>query len=206
MIGVIDYGRGNLLSVTNALDSIGEDVSLVSKPEELASCDRILLPGVGAFPAGMRSLVASGLIEALTENVIQQGKPFLGICLGMQLLANIGREQIDTPGLGWINADVSALTPSEPKLKLPHIGWNDTTPNPDSPLFKNLGKAPAFYYVHSYAIVLADQSDHAEAWCDYGGSFVAAVRRDNIAATQFHPEKSQDIGLRFLMNWVDWKP
>ena len=137
MIGVIDYGRGNMLSVTNALDSIGEDVTLVTNPDELNSCDRIVLPGVGAFPAGMRSLVESGLIEALTENVVRQGKPFLGICLGMQLLAEVGREMIDTPGLGWINAEVSALTPSEPNLKLPHTGWNETVPEPDSPLFKN---------------------------------------------------------------------
>jgi imidazole glycerol-phosphate synthase subunit HisH len=206
MIGVIDYGRGNLLSVTNALDSIGEDVTLVSKPDELAQCDRIVLPGVGAFPAGMRSLVDSGLIEALTENVIQQSKPFLGICLGMQLLSTVGHEMDDTPGLGWINAEVSHLEPSEPNLKLPHVGWNETAPNPDSPLFKNLGRTPVFYYVHSYAVVLTDDEKHAEAWCDYGGKFLAAVRKNNIVATQFHPEKSQDVGLRFLMNWVDWNP
>jgi glutamine amidotransferase len=206
MIGVIDYGRGNLLSVTNALDSIGEDVTLVSKPDELALCDRIVLPGVGAFPAGMRSLVESGLIEALTENVIQQAKPFLGICLGMQLLSTVGHEMVDTEGLGWIDAKVSHLTPNELSLKLPHVGWNETAPNPDSPLFKNLGRAPVFYYVHSYAVELTNQSEHAEAWCDYGGKFLAAVRKDNIVATQFHPEKSQDIGIRFLMNWVDWNP
>jgi glutamine amidotransferase len=206
MIGVIDYGRGNLLSVTNALDSIGEEVTLVSNPDELQECDRIVLPGVGAFPAGMQSLVESGLIEALTEHVINQGKPFLGICLGMQLLATIGHEQNETPGLNWLDAEVSRLAPSEPNLKLPHVGWNETIPQPDSPLFKNLGKAPVFYYVHSYAVGLNDDSNAAEAWCDYGGNFVAAIRKDNIAATQFHPEKSQDIGIRFLMNWVDWKP
>ena len=206
MIGVIDYGRGNLLSVTNALDSIGEDVKIVSQPEELTECDRIVLPGVGAFPAGMRSLTESGIIDALTEHVIQQAKPFLGICLGMQLLSANGHEKIETPGLGWIQAEVSPLTPSEPNLKLPHIGWNETAPNPESPLFKNLGKAPVFYYVHSYAVELASESAVGEAWCDYGGKFLAAVRKGNIAATQFHPEKSQDIGIRFLMNWVDWNP
>jgi imidazole glycerol-phosphate synthase subunit HisH len=206
MIGVIDYGRGNLLSVTNALDSIGEDVTLVSHPDELARCDRIVLPGVGAFPAGMRSLVESGLIEALTENVIHQAKPFLGICLGMQLLSTVGQEMVDTQGLGWIDAEVSHLTPNEPSLKLPHVGWNETAPNPNSPLFKNLGKTPVFYYVHSYAVELTNEEEHGEAWCDYGGKFLAAVRKDNIVATQFHPEKSQDIGLRFLMNWVDWTP
>jgi imidazole glycerol-phosphate synthase subunit HisH len=206
MIGVIDYGRGNLLSVTNALDTLGEDVTLVTKPDELTKCDRIVLPGVGAFPAGMRALRDSGLIYALTENVLNQEKPFLGICLGMQLLAEIGHEKSDTPGLGWINAEVSALTPTEPSLKLPHVGWNETVPVPDSPLFKNLGKSPVFYYIHSYALTPTDGGEHAEAWCDYGGKFVASVRKNNIAATQFHPEKSQDIGLHFLMNWVDWNP
>lgn len=206
MIGVIDYGRGNLLSVTNALDSIGEDVTLVTNPDDLQVCDRIVLPGVGAFPAGMRALQDSGLIDALTENVVNNGKPFLGICLGMQLLAEIGHEKADTPGLGWVNAKISALSPSDPSLKLPHVGWNDTAPVPDSPLFKNLGRTPVFYYVHSYALTPTDGDEHAEAWCDYGGKFVASVRKDNIAATQFHPEKSQDIGLRFLMNWVDWNP
>jgi len=206
MIGVIDYGRGNLLSVTNAFVAIGEDVTLVSEPDELDRCDRIVLPGVGAFPAGMRSLTESGIIEALTENVIQQAKPFLGICLGMQLLSTVGHEMIDTPGLDWISADVSPLEPAEPNLKLPHVGWNETSPSPDSPLFKNLGKAPVFYYVHSYAVELTDSDDNGDAWCDHGGSFLAAVRKENIAATQFHPEKSQNIGLRFLMNWVDWNP
>jgi imidazole glycerol-phosphate synthase subunit HisH len=206
MIGVIDYGRGNLLSVTNALDSIGEETTLVTRPDELQQCDRLVLPGVGAFPAGMRSLVESGLIDALSESVVQQGKPFLGICLGMQLLAEVGHEMNDTPGLGWINAEVSALTHTYPSLKLPHVGWNETAPDPDSPLFKNLGRSPVFYYVHSYAVALTDEGEHAEAWCDYGGKFVASVRKNNIAATQFHPEKSQDIGLRFLTNWVDWNP
>jgi glutamine amidotransferase len=206
MIGVIDYGRGNLLSVTNALDLIGEEVTLVTNPDDLQQCDRIVLPGVGAFPAGMQSLIESGLIDALTEHVINQGKPFLGICLGMQLLATIGHEQSEVSGLNWLRAQVSRLTPNEPSLKLPHVGWNETIPQPESPLFKNLGKAPVFYYVHSYAIGLNNENNAAEAWCDYGGNFVAAIRKDNIAATQFHPEKSQDIGIRFLMNWVDWNP
>jgi imidazole glycerol-phosphate synthase subunit HisH len=206
MIGVIDYGRGNLLSVTNVLDSIGEEVKLVSRPAELDDCDRIVLPGVGAFPAGMCSLSESGIIDALTEHVIQQAKPFLGICLGMQLLSALGHEKIETKGLGWIDAEVSPLAPSNPSLKLPHTGWNETIPNPESPLFKNLGKSPVFYYVHSYAVQLKNESQVGDAWCDYGGQFLAAVRKDNIAATQFHPEKSQDIGIRFLMNWVDWNP
>jgi glutamine amidotransferase len=206
MIGVIDYGRGNLLSVTNALDSIGEDVTLVRNPDELSQCDRIVLPGVGAFPAGMRSLIESELIGALTDNVINQGKPFLGICLGMQLLTKVGHEMIDTDGLGWIDGEVLEMKPSEPNLKLPHVGWNETAPDPNSPLFKNLGKTPVFYYVHSYAVSLSGQNTTAEAWCDYGGKFVAAVRNQNIVATQFHPEKSQEIGLRFLTNWVDWNP
>ncbi|MQF70539.1 imidazole glycerol phosphate synthase subunit HisH [SAR202 cluster bacterium AD-812-D07_MRT_10900m] len=208
MIGVIDYGRGNLLSVSNALDSIGQDVVIVTDPDEIPQCDRIVLPGVGAFPAGMRSLNESGLIDALTEHVVNRGKPFLGICLGMQLLATVGHEMNDTAGLGWIDAEVSALNPSDPSLKLPHVGWNETVPDLESPLFKGLGRTPVFYYVHSYAVVYMNQDKHrdVEAWCDYGGKFAAAIQRNNIVATQFHPEKSQDIGLRFLMNWVDWNP
>ena len=171
MIGVIDYGRGNMLSVTNALDSIGEDVTLVTNPDELADCDRIVLPGVGAFPAGMNSLVESGLIEALTENVIQQGKPFLGICLGMQLLSTIGHEMKEVEGLGWIEAEVSHLKPDQPSLKLPHVGWNETAPNPESPLFKNLGKAPIFYYVHSYAVELTGDQKHADRRLERRRSF-----------------------------------
>lgn len=206
MIGVIDYGRGNLLSVSNALDSIGEDVCIVVEPEQLTACERIVLPGVGAFPAAMRSLTESGLIQALTENVLEKGKPFLGICLGMQLLARTGHELSETAGLGWIDAEVSVLTPSDPELKLPHVGWNDTLPDPESPLFKGLGRAPIFYYAHSYTVTYQDETDEVEAWCDYGGQFVAAVQKGNIAATQFHPEKSQVAGSRFLMNWADWKP
>ncbi len=206
MIGVIDYGRGNLHSVSNALDSIGEDVTVVTESDQFDLCDRIVLPGVGAFAAGMRSLADSGLIEVLTEHVIERGKPFLGICLGMQLLASMGHELGETAGLGWIDADVTLLAPSDTSLKLPHVGWNNAVPAPDSPLFNGLGRDPAFYFTHSYAVTYSKRSCEIEAWCDYGGKFVAAVRKGNIAATQFHPEKSQSIGIRFLMNWADWNP
>jgi imidazole glycerol-phosphate synthase subunit HisH len=206
MIAVVDYGRGNLHSVTSALDMIGEEVAIVSTPEELESADRIVLPGVGAFPAGMESLHKSGLVDSLNEQVRVKGKPFLGICLGMQFLANSSLEGTQTPGLGWIDATVREIPASKHGLKLPHVGWNETAPVADSVLFDRMGRNPILYYVHSYAITMDSDESSVDAHCLYGDSVVAALRFQNIAATQFHPEKSQNLGLKFLANWADWKP
>ena len=206
MIAVVDYGRGNLHSVTSALESIGEDVTIASTPDELESADRIVLPGVGAFPAGMESLLKSGLVESLNEQVRTKGKPFLGICLGMQFLATLSLEGTTVRGLGWIDATVRELPVRRHGLKLPHVGWNETLPDDDSVLFSGMGQSPILYYVHSYAVTMDREEDAIDARCDYGSEFVAALRFQNIAATQFHPEKSQDLGLKFLTNWAAWNP
>lgn len=204
MIAIVDYGRGNLHSVSKALDAIGEDAIVTSRPEQLQAADRIVLPGVGAFPTGIRSLRASGLVESLEEQVLRAGKPTLGICLGMQLMAREGREDGITPGLGWIDGAVDLLPTQGTDLKLPHVGWNEVFPTKESSLFNGLGKAPVFYFVHSYALDYGGEEGPVAAWCDYGGAFVAAIQFDNVVGTQFHPEKSQDTGLRFLINWVGW--
>jgi glutamine amidotransferase len=206
VIAVVDYGRGNLHSVTSAFETIGEDVTIASTPEELEAADRIVLPGVGAFPAGMGSLVGSGLVDSLNEQVRVKGKPFLGICLGMQFLSTSSLEGTPTNGLGWVDATVREMPARKHGLKLPHVGWNETVPADDSVLFDRMGQNPVMYYVHSYAVTMDSNEGVIDARCDYGDGFIAALRFQNIAATQFHPEKSQELGLRFLTNWADWSP
>jgi glutamine amidotransferase len=206
MIAVIDYGCGNLHSVSKAFDAIGEDVVVTSEPDDLRSADRIVIPGVGNFGAAMAKFNASGLVDCLIEEVRGAGKPTLGICVGMQLMAERGLEGGETPGLGWAGGVVDRLPVLDHDLRLPHVGWNEVFPVGDSKLFKGLGKAPEFYFVHSYALGYEDNEGPVAAWCDYGEQFVAAIQFDNVVATQFHPEKSQRLGLRFLMNWVDWNP
>ena len=206
MIAIVDYGRGNLHSVTSALNSVGEDVTIASTPDDLESASRIVLPGVGAFPAGMNRLHKSGLVESLEEQVRGKGKPFLGICLGMQFLATASLEGTKTQGLGWIDATVQELPALKHGLKLPHIGWNETLTDDGSALFAGMGFNPTLYYVHSYAVTMNSDEGAVAAWCDYGNPFIAALLFDNIAATQFHPEKSQSLGLKFLTNWAKWTP
>jgi glutamine amidotransferase len=203
VIAVVDYGCGNLHSVSNAFESIGEDVVIASTPEQLQQADRIVIPGVGAFGACMAKLQSTGLVDCLVEQVHDAGKPTLGICVGMQLMAEQGLEGSETPGLGWTNSVVKRMNANDQGLRLPHVGWNEVFPVGDAPVFKGLGKAPIFYFVHSYAMTFPSGEGPVAAWCDYGEQFVATIQYDNIVATQFHPEKSQDIGIRFLMNWVD---
>jgi imidazole glycerol-phosphate synthase subunit HisH len=204
-IGVIDYGMGNLLSVFHALERAGSDVRICRDPSELAEVDRIVLPGVGAFGDCMANLSGRGFVEALQETVIRRKKPILGICLGMQAMARRSYEGGEHPGLGWFDADVVRLRPSDPSLRIPQIGWNDVTCRPGSPLFAGIPEKPDFYFVHSYYMKCEDPDD-VEAACDYGGTVTAAVRKGNIFATQFHPEKSQDYGLRVLENFLKWQP
>jgi imidazole glycerol-phosphate synthase subunit HisH len=205
MIGVIDYGMGNLLSVCHALEMVGATAKICKSPEDLRDAERIVLPGVGAFRDCIHNLQARGFFEALGEAVFSQGKPILGICLGMQVMARRSFENGEYPGLGWIAADVVRLHPQDDALRVPHIGWNDVAYRPDSPLFKNLPSAPDFYFVHSYSM-RCDNPDDLEATCDYGGTVTAAVRKGNIFATQFHPEKSQSYGLTILNNFLRWNP
>lgn len=206
MIAVVDYGCGNLHSVSKAFDAIGEDVVVTAEPDVLRSADRIVIPGVGNFGAAMKKFNSSGLVDCLTEQVQVEGKPTLGICVGMQLMADSGLEGGETAGLGWAGGVVDVLPALEHNLRLPHVGWNEVFPVSEPAVFKGLGKAPVFYFVHSYALGYEGGEGPVAAWCDYGEQFVAAVEFDNVVATQFHPEKSQSIGLRFLTNWVDWTP
>ncbi len=205
MIAVIDYGMGNRHSVQNALQYLGEDSVVCSDEASIVRSERIILPGVGAFGAAMDSLRQSGLLELLTREVIEKGKPFMGICLGMQLLAEEGTEKGLNKGLGWIPGRVDRLQPDDPGLKLPHIGWNDIQILNEHALLKGLKKEKAFYFVHSYAFQLASP-EHLLATSSYGGPFTAAVLKDNIFATQFHPEKSQKNGLLILENFCSWRP
>lgn len=203
-VGIVDYGMGNLMSMASAFDMLGADVSICRHPEDLGSCDRIVLPGVGAFDACMEALAREGFAEALAEQVLQQGKPFLGVCLGMQVLAKSSEEGGQHRGLGWIDAEVRRLAPSDPKLRVPQIGWNDVDFPASSPLFRRIPALADFYFVHSYHMVCSDP-ENVEATCDYGGRVTAAVRQGNVFATQFHPEKSQTYGLQLLENFIDWQ-
>lgn len=204
MIAVVDYGMGNLRSVANALGHLGADAVIAGDPHQLAEAERIILPGVGAFRDCIAHLRNRGFIDALEDEVRRKGKPFLGICLGLQALAARSFEDGEYRGLGWFAADVVRIRPASGRLRVPQIGWNSVTTKADSPLFRGVPAGADFYFVHSYHMA-CDDAD-LDGWCDYGGRVTAAVRKGNIAATQFHPEKSQDFGLRVLENFLSWKP
>jgi imidazole glycerol-phosphate synthase subunit HisH len=201
-LALIDYGAGNLHSVHNALKAAGAaDVVVTADPDIVAKADRIVLPGVGAFAHCMEALSAiGGMAEAMEQRVRSEGIPFLGICVGMQLLADAGVEHGTTKGLGWIGGTVRAIAPS-PEIKIPHMGWNDVVPVDGAPLVE-AGEA---YFLHGYHFDLADRAD-VLAITNHGGVLVAAVGRDNIIGVQFHPEKSQTYGINFLKRFLEWKP
>lgn len=205
MIGIVDYGMGNLLSVRHAVEAVGYDARVSAEPSELREAERLILPGVGAFRDCMKSLHATGLVEVLHDLVINQGRPILGICLGMQAMARKSFEGGEFAGLGWIDAEVVRIQPDDPSLRVPQIGWNQVQPRTPSALFSGLPAGPEFYFVHSYFMKCVRPQD-VIATCDYGGAVTAAIGRDNILATQFHPEKSQEHGLRVLENFLSWKP
>jgi imidazole glycerol-phosphate synthase subunit HisH len=204
MTGVVDYGMGNICSVRNALELMGAEVKLCSRPEELSGVERIVLPGVGAFRDCVRNLSEKGFVQALDESR-RRGRPILGICLGMQAMARRSYEGGEYPGLGWFDGDVVRLRPDDPELRVPQIGWNEVRYRRDSPPFAGLPPAPDFYFVHSYH-VRCDRAEDVIADCDYGGTVTAALCKENLLATQFHPEKSQEHGLRLLANFLGWKP
>lgn len=204
MVVVVDYGICNVRSVVKALELVGATVRVSSAARDLEEAERIVLPGVGSFEHGMSNLAERGLIEPLADQVLGKGKPFLGICLGMQLLARTSHEFGVHEGLGWLPATVTAFAFEEKGLRVPHIGWTEVLLDRASPLFAGVSKAPSFYFVHSYHMV-CDTSDVVAASAEYGVRFTAAVQRDNIFATQFHPEKSQDDGLRLLENFLQWQ-
>ena len=205
MIAVVDYGVGNLHSVRHALEMIGAEVCVTRRPEDLRESERIILPGVGAFGECVKNLRASGLVEVLEEEVLRKGKPFYGICVGLQILAREGYELGVHRGLGWVPAVVRRFQGEAQGLKVPHMGWNEVMPEVESPLFSGLRRAPTFYFVHSYYMAPYELNLTA-ASCDYGGKFTAAILHNNVFGTQFHPEKSQGNGLRLLQNFLSWKP
>jgi len=200
-VGLIDYGAGNFASVLNALQYLGLDVERVSLPEHLARATHVILPGVGAFAAAMRRLEASGLVDALREAVLGRARPFLGICVGMQLLADAGHEFGTCPGLGWIGGSVERIEAEPAGLRLPHIGWNSLEIRRGSPLFAGLGDAPTFYFLHSYHLRPA-AAEATLATCRYGIDVASVVARGNVFGVQFHPEKSQRDGLKLLANFA----
>lgn len=205
MIAIVDYGMGNLLSVYNAFDYLGADVKICNHPEEIKHADRIVIPGVGAFKDCIEKITNTGFLNALNEEVIVKAKPTLGICLGMQVMAKKSFEGGEHKGLGWFDAEVVRLTPNDEQLRVPNIGWNTIDYNREIALFKGLPLNPDFYLVHSFYMKANDKSDIVATY-DYTYPVTAAVLKDNIFATQFHPEKSQDYGLQLLDNFIVWKP
>jgi glutamine amidotransferase len=208
-VALIDYGSGNLRSAEKALVRAAAgtaNIVVTNDPETVAKADRLVLPGVGAFAACMTALSERpGVIEAMTEAVMERGAPFLGICVGMQLMASRGLEFGETPGLGWIDADVRRIEPADPSLKVPHMGWNTLEAVSDLPMLAGPRAGEPVYFTHSFAMFPADAADVA-AYVDHGGRFPAAVAHDNFAGVQFHPEKSQAAGLKLLADFLEWRP
>jgi len=214
-VAIIDYGSGNLHSAAKAFERAAREedssleVKVTSEPEDVRAAERIVLPGVGAFADCRQGLVnIPGMIEALEEAVRQRGKPFLGICVGLQLMAMRGLEHGLTPGLGWIEGEVRAIAPSDPALKIPHMGWNTLDIARKHALFDGIRTGTGglnAYFVHSYHLVPA-RADALVATTDYGGPITAFVSKDNMAGSQFHPEKSQKLGLALIANFLKWKP
>ena len=209
---IIDYGSGNLRSVAKAFermaaeDRISARIEVTNEPEAVARADRVVLPGVGAFADCRVGLAAArGLEAALREAVITRARPFLGICVGMQLMAERGREFETVLGLGWIAGEVVAIEPRDAALKIPHIGWNEIEPRAPHPLLAGLGAGAHGYFVHSYHFRVADPADLV-AVTDYGGPLTAMIGHGNLVGTQFHPEKSQEAGLRLIGNFLRWRP
>lgn len=213
LVAIVDYGSGNLRSAAKAFervaaeDGVSAEIAVTARAEVIARADRIVLPGVGAFGDCRNGLHAlPGMVEALAEQVLQRGRPFLGICVGMQLLAETGHEHGSHAGLGWIKGQVVPITPSDPALKVPHMGWNELAFVPGChPVLKDLPDNPHAYFVHSYRFACANGADSL-ARVDYGGPITAVIGRDNIIGTQFHPEKSQATGLKVISNFLKWMP
>jgi len=214
-VAIIDYGSGNLRSAHKAFEraarerGLNAQVEVTADAERVASADRIVLPGVGAYADCRAGLDAvPGMHEAIDEAVIARGRPFLGICVGMQLMATRGLEKTVTPGFDWIGGDVTLMTPSDPALRIPQIGWNTLDMARDHPLLAGIRTGPDglhAYFVHSYHLAAEDAGD-VVATCDYGGPVTAIVARNNLAGTQFHPEKSQTLGLALIGNFLGWTP
>jgi imidazole glycerol-phosphate synthase subunit HisH len=212
LTAIIDYGSGNLRSAAKAFEraagEIGGDETVVitSDPDEAVHADRIVLPGQGAFAECRRGLAAvPGLEAAIDEAVTVRGRPFFGICVGMQLMADRGREFEVVEGLGWVGGEVVAIEPADPSFKIPHMGWNQLALERSHPVFDGIEQGTHTYFVHSFHLAVANRTDLV-ATADYAQALTAAVGRDNMVGTQFHPEKSQDAGLRLIANFLRWRP
>ena len=207
MIAVVDYGMGNLRSMGKALEHVGGEVLVTANAGDLRDAERIVLPGVGAFGEAITNLRATGLVAAMEEEVLHKGKPFLGVCVGMQLLARESVEHGRHTGLGWIEADVLPIDLGGPEIRVPHTGWNalEVVGDKDDGPLGRVRPGEAFYFTHSFHVVPEDDALVA-ARCEHGSSLVAAVAHDNILAVQFHPEKSQQAGLEFLADFLSWEP
>lgn len=208
LTALVDYDSGNLHSAQKAFERMatetGDRVVVTADPDVVAQADRIVLPGDGAFPACRTALMAvPGLEQAIVESVTQRGRPFLGICVGMQMLATTGHEYAQTSGFGWIPGDIRRIV--APGLKVPHMGWNDLVIDRGHPVLDGIATGDHAYFVHSYAMQMEDHRDLV-AHVDYGGPVTAIVARGNVIGTQFHPEKSQSTGLRLISNFLRWKP
>ena len=214
-VAIVDYGSGNLHSAAKAFERAAREsghdqpILVTSNPDDVVKADRVVLPGVGAYADCKRGLEAvPGMIDALEQTVRQRGRPFFGICVGMQLMAERGLEYKVTPGLGWIAGEVGKIAPSDPSLKIPHMGWNTLDLKSMHPLLDDIPLGPDglhAYFVHSYAFKTRRAEDLI-AQADYGGPVAAIVGRDNMVGTQFHPEKSQKLGLRLIANFLKWMP
>lgn len=214
-VAIIDYGSGNLRSATKAFErasresGLSAEIELTADAERVRTADRIVLPGVGAYADCRAGLDAvPGMVDAIEEVAIRHGRPFLGICVGMQLMSERGLEKTVTHGLGWIAGDVKEMVPADPALKIPQIGWNTIHVKHSHPLFHGISTGEGglhAYFVHSYHLA-ANNPEHVLAEADYGGPITAAVARDNLVGTQFHPEKSQALGLALIANFLRWKP
>lgn len=211
-VALIDYGSGNLRSAEKALARAAADLArpptvvVTDDPDLIARADAIVLPGVGAFSACRRALgEREGVVEAIESAAIRRAAPFLGICVGMQLMATRGLEFGETVGFDWIGGDVVRLSPPDPQFKVPHVGWNGLEHDPETALFAGLPGGTDMYFTHSYAFRPRDGGDTA-AWTDHGGRFASAVIKGNLAGVQFHPEKSQAAGLKLLANFLAWRP
>jgi imidazole glycerol-phosphate synthase subunit HisH len=209
---IVDYGSGNLCSAAKACERAASEaglptrIAVTSDPETVAAADRVVLPGVGAFADCRRGLAAvPGLEEALREAVVARGRPFLGICVGMQLLADCGREFETVEGLGWLPGEVVPIAPRDPALKVPHMGWNELRLAAPHPVLDGLHSGAHAYFVHSYQFRLAKEADLLGT-TEYGETLTAIAGRDNLVGTQFHPEKSQAAGLRLIGNFLQWRP
>ena len=204
MIGIVNYNMGNLRSVLNAFDALGEKVTVVATPQEMRAVDALIIPGVGAFRDGMNNLRTAGLIEPLNEMVIEQKKPFLGLCLGMQLIAQKSFEHGEYEGLGWTDFTVEKMEAIDPTLRIPHMGWNELQNiRHESPLFQGVEEPAVVYFVHSYYMKpLPGAESQVTSTCTHGQTIAATLEKGNIFGAQFHPEKSQHTGLKILQNFI----